>query len=57
MAITIDKRVFAQLGLPGLRDEPGSGSVSRDRMSLSWAAAGEQDAVPVVVQVAEPAVS
>ena len=38
-----------------LRDEPGSGSVSRDGVSLSRAAAGEQDAEPVVGQVAEPA--
>jgi hypothetical protein len=36
-----------------LRDEPGSGSVSRDGMILSWAAAGEQDTEPVVGQAAE----
>ena len=38
-----------------LRDEPGSGSVSCDWVSLSWAAAGEQDSKAVVVQVAESA--
>ena len=38
-----------------LCDEPGSGSVSRDGVSLSFAAAGEQDAESVVAEVAEPA--
>ena len=38
-----------------LRVEPGSGSVSRDWVSLSGVAAGEQDAEAVVVEVAEPA--
>ena len=39
--------------MKALRDEPGSGSVSRDGMSLSRAAGGEQDAEAVVGQVAE----
>jgi hypothetical protein len=38
-----------------IRDEPGSGSVSRDGVSLAWDAGGEQDAEAVVVQVAEAA--
>src|SRR3954463_6618991 len=41
--------------LAALRDEPGSGSESRDGWSLAWEAAGEKDAEPVVVEVAEAA--